>query len=90
LRAAAALVRVAASVPPISIWLPEGVPETKVQTTPLIVIVLVAVGCPAKAMLPEAATVVVVGSPNRAVSQNPVPRKSSGISICPSSVISPR
>ena len=70
--APAALVSVAASVPPISIWLPVGVPETNVQATPLMVIVLVAAGWPEKMMLP-AATAVVVGSPNNPVSRNPLP-----------------
>ena len=73
--AAAALVSVAASVPPISIWLPVGVPETNVQatSTPLMVIVLVAAGWPEKMILPVAATAVVVGSPNNPVSRNPLP-----------------
>ena len=77
-------------MPPISIWLPVGVPETKVQATPLMVIVLVAAGWAEKTMLPVAATAVVVGSPNSAVSQKPVPLRSSGISIWPSSVTRPR
>ena len=77
-------------MPPIWIWLPVGVLVTKVQATPLMVIVLLAAGWAEKAMPPTAATGAVVGSPNRAVSQKPVPRRSSGISIWPSSVTRPR
>lgn len=90
LSAPAALARVAASEPPISIWLPLGVPATKVQTTPLTVMVLAAAGWLANSMPPAAATVLVVGSPISAVSQKPLPWRSSGTSIWPSSVTSPR
>jgi hypothetical protein len=47
---------------------------------------LLALACAEKAILPVAATAVVVGSPNSALSQKLVPPRSSGISIWPSSV----
>jgi hypothetical protein len=60
---------VAAHEPPICVWLPVGLPATKVHTVPFSVIVALLAGWLEKVILPSARLLVVIDAPKAPLSQ---------------------